>query len=66
MFDYVARCHAEGDMFNPERLRLLRLLGIAMGAQRKQAGDLLEAALQGDRDAEQRIRNNVAALIIQT
>lgn len=66
MIDRVARLHAEGDLFAPERLRLLRLLTIALGTQRDQAGILLSDALGGDSNAEDRIQRELAGLILQT
>ena len=66
MIDRVARLHAEGDVFAPERLRLLRLLTIAMGAQRDQAGALLSDVLEGDLNAEFRVQKELAELILQT
>jgi len=66
MFDRVARLHAEGDFFAPERFRLLRVLGIAMGTQRDQAGLLLSDALGGDTNAEERAVSVLAELILLT
>lgn len=62
----VARLHAQGDHFAPERFRLLRLLTIAMGTQRDQAGALLSDALGGDSNAEERVQRELAGLILQT
>ena len=66
MVDRVFRLHAEGDHFAPERLRLLRLVSIAMGTQRHRAGQLLAEALEGDRGAEAQIHVLLTDLILQT
>lgn len=66
LIDRVVRLQAEGDTFAPERLRLLRLLSIAMGTKRDQSGALLAAALKGDRNAETRVQHELAGLILQT
>ena len=64
LIDRVARRHAEGDLFAPERLRLLRLTSIAMGAARAGAGQLLSEALDGDPAAERQVQLLVAELIL--
>lgn len=64
LIDRVARRHAEGDLFAPERLRLLRLLQIAMGKARFSAGALLSEALEGDPSAERQVQLLVAELML--
>ena len=65
LFDKVARRHAEGEYFVPERLRLLRLLQIAMGKKRFEAPALLDEALNdNDPSAENLVVGHVADLMV--
>jgi len=45
LYDKVARQEAEGDPFTNERLKIIRLLTIAMGKERANAPALLNYAL---------------------
>ncbi len=63
IFDRVARLHAEGDHFAPERLELLRLLQLAMGVRRAGAGDLLTSALAGDPMAEPELLDHLRRIV---
>jgi len=63
MFFKVARLHAEGDHFAPERLELLRLLKVAMGLRRSGAGELLTSALAGDPLAEPELLGHLQRII---
>ena len=63
MFDRVARFHAEGNTFSPEKFRLLRLLQIAMGVKRDCNRSLLAEALV-DPEAERELVKYLADLIL--
>jgi len=63
IFYKVARLHAEGDRFAPERLELLRLLKLAMGVRRAGAGDLLTSALANDPMAERELLGHLRRIV---